>query len=106
MFHLSFFAVLRADMSGVAVTSCLFFLLSVCSACYISNCPIGGKRSIMDAPLRKVSKDSEAFRLCYYQIGTISSKIHTFFLSACHVAPGRRVVASVPVSAVERAWAA
>ncbi|XP_033828753.1 oxytocin-neurophysin 1 [Periophthalmus magnuspinnatus] len=40
-------------MSGVAVTVSLFFLLAVCSACYISNCPIGGKRSVMDAPLRK-----------------------------------------------------
>ncbi|XP_013768504.1 isotocin-neurophysin IT 1 [Pundamilia nyererei] len=40
-------------MTGAAVSVCLLFLLSVCSACYISNCPIGGKRSIMDAPLRK-----------------------------------------------------
>ncbi|XP_038164077.1 isotocin-neurophysin IT 1-like [Cyprinodon tularosa] len=40
-------------MSGSAMFVGLFFLLSVCSACYISNCPIGGKRSIMDAPLRK-----------------------------------------------------
>uniref|UniRef100_A0A3Q4BFT1 Uncharacterized protein n=1 Tax=Mola mola TaxID=94237 RepID=A0A3Q4BFT1_MOLML len=36
-----------------AVSVCLLFLLSVCSACYISNCPIGGKRAIMDAPQRK-----------------------------------------------------
>ncbi|PWA15932.1 hypothetical protein CCH79_00008888 [Gambusia affinis] len=41
------------EMSGAAVSVGLLFLLSVCSACYISNCPIGGKRSIMDAPLRK-----------------------------------------------------
>ncbi|XP_012725420.2 isotocin-neurophysin IT 1 [Fundulus heteroclitus] len=40
-------------MSGAAVFVGLLFLLSVCSACYISNCPIGGKRSITDAPLRK-----------------------------------------------------
>ncbi|KAK2901948.1 oxytocin-neurophysin 1 [Channa argus] len=40
-------------MPGATVSVCLLFLLSVCSACYISNCPIGGKRSIMDAPLRK-----------------------------------------------------
>ncbi|XP_061673476.1 isotocin-neurophysin IT 1-like [Syngnathoides biaculeatus] len=40
-------------MSGAAVSVCLVFLLSCCWACYISNCPIGGKRSITDAPLRK-----------------------------------------------------
>ncbi|XP_013988427.1 oxytocin-neurophysin 1 [Salmo salar] len=32
---------------------CLLFLLSVCTACYISNCPIGGKRSALDFPSRK-----------------------------------------------------
>ncbi|XP_051546211.1 oxytocin-neurophysin 1 [Myxocyprinus asiaticus] len=31
----------------------LLYLLSVCSACYISNCPIGGKRAIQDSPSRK-----------------------------------------------------
>ncbi|XP_051806239.1 vasopressin-neurophysin 2-copeptin isoform X2 [Acanthochromis polyacanthus] len=40
-------------MTRAAVPVCFLFLLSVCSACYISNCPIGGKRSIIDAPLRK-----------------------------------------------------
>uniref|UniRef100_A0A4W5KPH7 Uncharacterized protein n=1 Tax=Hucho hucho TaxID=62062 RepID=A0A4W5KPH7_9TELE len=40
-------------MTGAAVSVCLLYVLSVCSACYISNCPIGGKRSIMDAPQRK-----------------------------------------------------
>uniref|UniRef100_A0A8C7SI31 Oxytocin n=1 Tax=Oncorhynchus mykiss TaxID=8022 RepID=A0A8C7SI31_ONCMY len=32
---------------------CLLFLLSVCTACYISNCPIGGKRAALDFPSRK-----------------------------------------------------
>ncbi|XP_052362659.1 isotocin-neurophysin IT 1-like, partial [Oncorhynchus keta] len=32
---------------------CLLFLLSVCTACYISNRPIGGKRSALDFPSRK-----------------------------------------------------
>ncbi|NP_001265759.1 isotocin-neurophysin IT 1-like precursor [Oryzias latipes] len=40
-------------MTGATVSVCLLFIMSVCSACYISNCPIGGKRSVMDAPLRK-----------------------------------------------------
>uniref|UniRef100_A0A674B6C1 Oxytocin n=1 Tax=Salmo trutta TaxID=8032 RepID=A0A674B6C1_SALTR len=40
-------------MTGAAVSLCLFFLMSFCSACYISNCPIGGKRSVMDSPQRK-----------------------------------------------------
>ncbi|XP_051981719.1 oxytocin-neurophysin 1 [Xyrauchen texanus] len=31
----------------------LLYLLSVCSACYISNCPIGGKRAIQDSPSRQ-----------------------------------------------------
>ncbi|XP_060788699.1 isotocin-neurophysin IT 2-like [Neoarius graeffei] len=32
----------------------LLCFLSVCSACYISNCPIGGKRSLIDVPARKL----------------------------------------------------
>ncbi|KAJ3604060.1 hypothetical protein NHX12_028801 [Muraenolepis orangiensis] len=40
-------------MTGAVVSVSLLFLISACSACYISNCPIGGKRSIMDAPQRK-----------------------------------------------------
>lgn len=48
-------------MTGTTVSVCLLFILSVCSACYISNCPIGGKRSVMDAPLRKVSSFLQLF---------------------------------------------
>ncbi|XP_067250303.1 isotocin-neurophysin IT 2-like isoform X2 [Chanodichthys erythropterus] len=40
-------------MSGSSVCVPLLCLLYVCSACYISNCPIGGKRSLSDAPSRK-----------------------------------------------------
>ncbi|XP_063067212.1 oxytocin-neurophysin 1-like [Engraulis encrasicolus] len=32
---------------------CLLGLLSVCSACYIQNCPRGGKRSFPDQPPRQ-----------------------------------------------------
>ncbi|XP_062844369.1 oxytocin-neurophysin 1 [Trichomycterus rosablanca] len=31
----------------------LMCLLSVCAACYISNCPIGGKRAVQDVPARQ-----------------------------------------------------
>ncbi|XP_026771077.3 isotocin-neurophysin IT 2 [Pangasianodon hypophthalmus] len=40
-------------MSGTALYVSLLCFLTVCSACYISNCPIGGKRSLIDAPARK-----------------------------------------------------
>ncbi|XP_043920447.1 neurophysin 1-like [Protopterus annectens] len=32
---------------------CLICLLTYSSACYIQNCPIGGKRSVQDTDLRK-----------------------------------------------------
>ncbi|XP_072529614.1 oxytocin-neurophysin 1 [Salminus brasiliensis] len=36
-------------MSGMLFSAiCLLCLLSVCSACYISNCPVGGKRAVQD----------------------------------------------------------
>ncbi|MFT7811886.1 isotocin-neurophysin IT 2-like [Arapaima gigas] len=44
------FPLLQDKMSGNAVSLCLLSLLSICMACYISNCPIGGKRSLLDAP--------------------------------------------------------
>ncbi|XP_066567882.1 oxytocin-neurophysin 1 [Amia ocellicauda] len=40
-------------MSGTAVSVCLLCLLSICTACYISNCPIGGKRALLDQPARQ-----------------------------------------------------
>ncbi|XP_017324311.1 isotocin-neurophysin IT 2 [Ictalurus punctatus] len=40
-------------MSGAALYVSLLCFLSICSACYISNCPIGGKRSLIDAPAHK-----------------------------------------------------
>lgn len=43
-------------MSGTPFLAfCLLCLLSVCSACYISNCPVGGKRALPDFPLRQVA---------------------------------------------------
>ncbi|KAJ8340155.1 hypothetical protein SKAU_G00347880 [Synaphobranchus kaupii] len=43
----------KRTMSGATVSVYLLSLLSVCSACYISNCPIGGKRSLEEYPSRK-----------------------------------------------------
>uniref|UniRef100_A0A3B3Q4A2 Oxytocin n=1 Tax=Paramormyrops kingsleyae TaxID=1676925 RepID=A0A3B3Q4A2_9TELE len=43
------------QMSGATVSVCLLSLLSVSMACYISNCPIGGKRSLLDFPSRRCS---------------------------------------------------
>ncbi|KAM9438562.1 isotocin-neurophysin IT 1 [Salvelinus alpinus] len=41
-------------MFGTSVSAlCLLFLLTLCTACYISNCPIGGKRSALAFPSRK-----------------------------------------------------
>ncbi|TSY41759.1 Isotocin-neurophysin IT 2 [Bagarius yarrelli] len=40
-------------MPGTALYVSLLCLLSICSACYISNCPIGGKRSLIDEPIHK-----------------------------------------------------
>uniref|UniRef100_A0A4W4GGT2 Oxytocin n=1 Tax=Electrophorus electricus TaxID=8005 RepID=A0A4W4GGT2_ELEEL len=41
-------------VSGKPLCSfCLLCLLSVCTACYISNCPIGGKRALQDVPSRQ-----------------------------------------------------
>lgn len=37
-----------------ALALCLLGLLALSSACYIQNCPIGGKRAVMDMDIRKV----------------------------------------------------
>ncbi|XP_076139258.1 oxytocin-neurophysin 1 [Alosa pseudoharengus] len=43
-------------MSGApGLVFCLLCLLSVCTACYISNCPIGGKRALQDLPRKCLS---------------------------------------------------
>ncbi|XP_069712782.1 oxytocin-neurophysin 1-like [Phaenicophaeus curvirostris] len=36
-----------------ALASCLLGLLALSSACYIQNCPIGGKRAVLDMDMRK-----------------------------------------------------
>ncbi|XP_042727055.1 oxytocin-neurophysin 1 [Lagopus leucura] len=40
-------------MSYRALTVCLLGLLALSSACYIQNCPIGGKRAVPDMDIRK-----------------------------------------------------
>ncbi|XP_032882665.1 mesotocin-neurophysin MT-like [Amblyraja radiata] len=40
-------------MHSACLTVGLLFLVSIASACYISNCPQGGKRSIMDMDIRQ-----------------------------------------------------
>lgn len=42
-------------MSCKALAVCLLGLLALSSACYIQNCPIGGKRAVLDMDIRKVS---------------------------------------------------
>uniref|UniRef100_H0ZL42 NEUM protein n=1 Tax=Taeniopygia guttata TaxID=59729 RepID=H0ZL42_TAEGU len=36
-----------------ALVLCLLGLLALSSACYIQNCPIGGKRAVLDMDIRK-----------------------------------------------------
>ncbi|XP_057880942.1 neurophysin 1-like [Melospiza georgiana] len=40
-------------MSCKALALCLLGLLTISSACYIQNCPIGGKRAVLDMDIRK-----------------------------------------------------
>lgn len=41
-------------MPSKALAVCLLGLLALSSACYIQNCPIGGKRAVLDMDIRKV----------------------------------------------------
>lgn len=41
-------------MSHNTLAICILWLLALSSACYIQNCPIGGKRSVLDVDVRKV----------------------------------------------------
>uniref|UniRef100_O57388 Prepro-[Phe]mesotocin n=1 Tax=Neoceratodus forsteri TaxID=7892 RepID=O57388_NEOFS len=40
-------------MSSASIPICLICLFAFTSACFIQNCPIGGKRSVLDTDLRK-----------------------------------------------------
>lgn len=49
---------LRLSTNAMACPSlacCLLGLLALTSACYIQNCPLGGKRAVLDLDMRKVS---------------------------------------------------
>ncbi|KFO20537.1 Oxytocin-neurophysin 1 [Fukomys damarensis] len=47
-------------MAGPSLACCLLGLLALTSACYIQNCPLGGKRAAPDLDVRKVSECPEA----------------------------------------------
>ncbi|XP_024057113.1 neurophysin 1 [Terrapene carolina triunguis] len=40
-------------MSQNSLAICVLWFLALSSACYIQNCPIGGKRSVLDMDVRK-----------------------------------------------------
>ncbi|XP_004585720.1 oxytocin-neurophysin 1 [Ochotona princeps] len=40
-------------MAGPSLACCLLGLLALTSACYIQNCPLGGKRAALDRDVRK-----------------------------------------------------
>ncbi|EHB04289.1 Vasopressin-neurophysin 2-copeptin [Heterocephalus glaber] len=40
-------------MAGPSLACCLLGLLALTSACYIQNCPLGGKRAALDLDVRK-----------------------------------------------------
>ncbi|NP_001009801.1 oxytocin-neurophysin 1 precursor [Ovis aries] len=39
-------------MAGSSLACCLLGLLALTSACYIQNCPLGGKRAVLDLDVR------------------------------------------------------
>nr|XP_020761940.1 vasopressin-neurophysin 2-copeptin-like [Odocoileus virginianus texanus] len=39
-------------MAGSSLACCLLGLLAMTSACYIQNCPLGGKRAVLDLDVR------------------------------------------------------
>lgn len=47
-------------MAGPSLACCLLGLLALTSACYIQNCPLGGKRAALDLDVRKVSEHPDA----------------------------------------------
>ncbi|EHB04290.1 Vasopressin-neurophysin 2-copeptin [Heterocephalus glaber] len=47
-------------MAGPSLACCLLGLLALTSACYIQNCPLGGKRAALDLDVRKVSERPDA----------------------------------------------
>lgn len=48
-------------MAGPSLACCLLGLLALTSACYIQNCPLGGKRAALDLDVRKVSPSRAGF---------------------------------------------
>ncbi|XP_035865344.1 oxytocin-neurophysin 1-like [Phyllostomus discolor] len=44
-------------MALPSLACCLLGLLALTSACYITNCPVGGKRATMDFDVRKLSQE-------------------------------------------------
>nr|ADK26458.1 oxytocin [Mesocricetus auratus] len=40
-------------MACPSLACCLLGLLALTSACYIQNCPLGGKRAVLDVDIRK-----------------------------------------------------
>ncbi|XP_072799669.1 oxytocin-neurophysin 1 [Vicugna pacos] len=40
-------------MAGLSLACCLLGLLALTSACYIQNCPLGGKRAALDLDVRQ-----------------------------------------------------